>query len=99
MFSDPVTNPMRWEDRKTLGEVAEIVSGITKGRKLNGSATRPVPYLAVANVQDKELRLEEVKVIEATEEEVNCQDPGDCSRMKQTDPAFFGTTLGAPLRG
>lgn len=71
MFGDPVANSMGWNDQKTLGEVAEIVSGITKGRKLNGNATRPIPYLAVVNVQDKELRLADVKVIEATEEEIN----------------------------
>jgi hypothetical protein len=30
---------------------------------------------------------------------VKCQDPEDCSRMKQTDPASFGTTAEGPLRG
>jgi type I restriction enzyme, S subunit len=70
MLGNPVTNPMRWDDRRTLGEVSEIVSGITKGRKLNGNATRPIPYMAVVNVQDRELRLDTVKVIEATEDEI-----------------------------
>ena len=70
MFGDPVTNPMGWDDRKTLGEIAEVVSGITKGRKLNGNATRPIPYMAVVNVQDCELRLDTVKIIDATEEEI-----------------------------
>lgn len=55
---------------RALGEVAEIASGITKGRKLNGEATREVPYLAVANVQDKFLDLRVVKTIEATESEI-----------------------------
>jgi Type I site-specific restriction-modification system, R (restriction) subunit and related helicases len=40
-----------------LGDVADIVSGITKGRKVNGQPVRSVPYLAVANVQDKALDL------------------------------------------
>jgi type I restriction enzyme S subunit len=53
-----------------LGEHAEIVSGITKGRRLNGKPTREVPYLTVYNVQDRALRLDQVKTIEATEDEI-----------------------------
>lgn len=70
MFGDPVTNSKGWPDTTSLGEIAEIVSGITKGRSLNGKASRVVPYLAVVNVQDKALNLSVVKEIEATEEEV-----------------------------
>ena len=71
MFGDPVTNPKGWEDKYKLGELSEIVSGITKGRKLNGQTTRTVSYLAVSNVQDKYLALDTVKRIEATESEIN----------------------------
>ncbi|GIJ09995.1 restriction endonuclease subunit S [Micromonospora andamanensis] len=53
----------------SLGEVAEVVSGITKGRRTTQSV-RPVPYLAVLNVQDKHLQLSTVKHIDATEEEI-----------------------------
>ena len=70
MFGDPVANDRSWPDNLTLGEVADIASGVTKGRKLDGKATREVPYLAVANVQDKALRLEGLKTIEATEDEI-----------------------------
>ena len=70
MFGDPVSNPMNWPESHVLGDVAEIVSGITKGRKISSSATRSVPYLAVANVQDKALSLAIVKKIEATEDEI-----------------------------
>ena len=70
MFGDPVTNPKGWDDCSVLGEVAEIVSGVTKGRKLDGKKTREIPYLAVANVQDKRLNLEAVKTIPATSEEI-----------------------------
>ncbi len=70
MFGDPVTNPKSWQTGITLGEVAEIVSGITKGRKLAGKATREIPYLAVANVQDMKLSLDTVKRIDATEDEI-----------------------------
>ena len=71
MFGDPVANDQGWPDSLTLGEVADIASGVTKGRKLDGKVTREVPYLAVANVQDKTLRLEGLKTIEATEDEIS----------------------------
>lgn len=71
MFGDTVSNPMSWPESHVLGDVAEIVSGITKGRKISSSATRSVPYLAVANVQDKALNLTVVKEIEATEGEIS----------------------------
>lgn len=70
LFGDTASNSHRWNDQQTLGEVAEIVSGITKGRRVNGQRTRVVPYLAVANVQDRELRLSQVKTIEATNDEI-----------------------------
>ena len=71
MFGDPVTNPKGWISTTSLGDVADIASGITKGRKLNGQATRKVPYLAVINVQDKALNLNVLKTIEASENEIN----------------------------
>jgi type I restriction enzyme S subunit len=70
MFGDPVTNPKGWDNSSVLGEVAEIVSGVTKGRNLDGKKTREIPYLAVANVQDKRLNLVAVKAIPATNEEI-----------------------------
>ena len=70
MFGDPVTNDRGWPESLTLGEVAGIASGVTKGRSLEGKVTRELPYLAVANVQDKALRLESIKYIEATEGEI-----------------------------
>lgn len=70
MFGDPVTNSKAWPESTTLGEIAQIVSGITKGRNLNGKSARTVPYLAVANVQDKALNLSAVKEIDVTEDEI-----------------------------
>lgn len=70
MFGDPVTNPMGWDESTKLGELAEIVSGVTKGRKINGKSTCEVPYLAVSNIQDRHLLLDAVKTIEATYEEI-----------------------------
>ena len=54
----------------TLNQVAEITSGITKGRKPPASAVRNVPYLAVSNVQAGRLDLTLVKTIEASDQEV-----------------------------
>lgn len=71
MFGDPATNTKRWQEDKTLGDVAEIVSGITKGRPLNGRKARVVPYLAVVNVKDRHLDLSTIKHIDATVDEIN----------------------------
>jgi type I restriction enzyme S subunit len=70
LFGDPVTNSKGWPEDRVLDDVADISSGITKGRKLNGASTREVPYLAVVNVQDRRLDLTTVKTIEATEAEI-----------------------------
>lgn len=70
IFGDPLRDGPRWSRIAPLSKLADIGSGITKGRKLNGSATRSVPYLAVANVQDKALDLSAVKTIDATDDEI-----------------------------
>lgn len=54
-----------------LISVAEITSGLTKGKKYSGKSTRFVPYMRVANVQDGFLALNDIKDIEATEEEIS----------------------------
>lgn len=69
MFGDPVNNDKGWPDNMVLGDVSETISGITKGRKTSESV-RSVPYLTVANVQDKQIKLDLVKSIEATETEI-----------------------------
>src|SRR5436190_10911525 len=61
--------PATWR-RILLGDVAEIVSGVTLGRKLGAGNTRRVPYLRVANVKDGFLELSDVYEIEATEAEI-----------------------------
>jgi len=70
MFGDPVTNPKGWPNTVCLGDTADICSGITKGRRTI-EKVREVPYLAVANVQDRHLRLGAIKSIEATEVEID----------------------------
>lgn len=78
MFGDPATNAHGQESAdgwetvtvERLGDLAEVVSGVAKGRKLVGKATREVPYLRVANVQAGGLNLSEMKYIPATEDEI-----------------------------
>lgn len=70
MFGDPDNNPYGW-DAILLGETAEIVSGITKGRKLREEVSiKPIPYMRVANVQDGHLDLTDIKQIEVIDSEI-----------------------------
>lgn len=71
MFGEPHSNSLGWSDAERLGDVAEVVSGVTKGRPLKSTSSRVVPYLAVANIQDRRLALSNVKEIEASEEEIS----------------------------
>lgn len=91
MFGDPVTNLKQWPESRSLGEVADVVSGITKGRRTS-APTRAVPYLAVANVQDKKLLLDSVKSIDATEAEIERYRlrPGDVLLTEGGDPDKLG---------
>jgi type I restriction enzyme S subunit len=66
--AEPLPKGWKWT---TLAEIADIKGGITKGQKRRASdAVRNTPYLRVANVQRGYLALDEVKEIEATEEEI-----------------------------
>jgi type I restriction enzyme S subunit len=75
-----------------LGEVGEIGSGITLGRRMRDQLTRPVPYLRVANVKDGYLLLDDVKEIEATEAEVEryALQQGDLLLTEGGDPDKLG---------
>lgn len=68
MFGDPVANPKGW-GKVNLCDAAGIISGITKGRKISGKQTFPIPYMRVANVKDGYIDLSEIKMIEATSDE------------------------------
>lgn len=56
-------------EKSSLGDLALVTSGITKGRKISTPA-KITPYLAVANVQAGSLSLGTVKEIPATEKEI-----------------------------
>lgn len=53
-----------------LRDVAEIAAGITLGRQTKETELIEVPYLRVANVQDGQLALADIKTVAATRREV-----------------------------
>lgn len=53
-----------------LADVADIVAGITLGRKTKDAELLEVPYLRVANVQDGHLNLGDLKKIAASRREI-----------------------------
>ncbi|MDO9227699.1 MAG: restriction endonuclease subunit S [Pseudomonadota bacterium] len=75
-----------------LGDVAEICSGITLGRKVREGGLRGIPYLRVANVKDGRLDLRDVSRIEATETEIAklLLRPGDLLLTEGGDPDKLG---------
>lgn len=97
-FGELSGNEKGWDDSLVLSDVAEVVSGITKGRRTN-LQKREVPYLTVANVQDQALRLGAVKGIEATEAEIQRYrlQSGDLLLTEGGDPDKLGR--GALWRG
>jgi type I restriction enzyme S subunit len=54
--------PQDWPIRR-LGDLAEVVSGVTLGSKEDPPGSVQVPYLRVANVQDGYLDLGEIKTV------------------------------------
>ncbi len=70
MFGDPRNNPYGHTCRP-LSAISEIMSGITKGRKIKGTRTIDVPYICTANVQDGYVDWTEKKYMPATEEEIS----------------------------
>lgn len=61
--------PEKWSWTQLLN-IAEVIGGVTKGKKFNGRKTIYLPYLRVANVQDGYLDLSEVKTIEVLPEDL-----------------------------
>jgi type I restriction enzyme S subunit len=70
IFGNPSENLHKWEI-KPLQEIADVASGVTKGRKLENKETFSVPYMRVANVQDGHLNLQEIKYIEVLQSDID----------------------------
>lgn len=75
-----------------LEEIAGIVSGITKGRKIKSKDFTNVPYMAVSNVKDGYIDLSNLKSIEATKEEIDKYHliSGDILMTEGGDPDKLG---------
>ncbi len=69
MFGDPDHNSYGWRTN-LLGDTADIVSGITKGRKISEVNLVPIAYMRVANVQDGHLNLNEIKELDVANSEI-----------------------------
>lgn len=91
MFGDPAMNPKEWSITP-LSNVAEVISGVAKGRKLALGEGIELPYMRVANVKDGYLDLAEIKAIEIkrTEVEKLLIQPGDLLMTEGGDPDKLG---------
>jgi type I restriction enzyme, S subunit len=91
MFGDPVTNPKGWKS-ESLEHLADIASGVTKGRKLKDERLIDIPYMRVANVQDGYLDLSEIKTIPGTELDISKYqlESGDVLLTEGGDPDKLG---------
>ena len=91
MFGDPVLNPMNWPS-VPLSDMADIVSGVTKGRKTKEHDLIEVPYMAVSNVKDGYIDWKTVKTIAATQSEIDQYRllPDDVLMTEGGDPDKLG---------
>ena len=69
LFGDVLLNPLEWKEQP-LESLANIVSGITKGRKTAETDLLEVPYMAVSNVKNGYIDWTTVKTILATRQEI-----------------------------
>lgn len=69
LFGNMLSNDMAWQE-STLDTLADVVSGITKGRKIRETELIEVPYMAVSNVKDGYIDWTTVKTIMATKQEI-----------------------------
>ena len=91
MFGDMLLNTMDLPEIK-LESVADIVSGITKGRKVKETELFEVPYMAVSNVKDGYIDWTTVKTIAATRVEIDQYKllPHDVLMTEGGDPDKLG---------
>lgn len=91
MFGDPVSNPKGWEV-KPLSEIADIASGVTKGKKYGDQTMVTLPYMRVANVQEGRIALDDVKTITVSEDDARRYQlqPGDVLLTEGGDPDKLG---------
>ena len=100
MFGDMLLNEMGWQEVH-LDALADVVSGITKGRKVREAELTEVPYMAVSNVKDGYIDWTTVKTIMATKQEIEQYRllPYDVLMTEGGDPDKLGrgAVIAAPL--
>ena len=91
MFGDMFLNSNSWVEQP-LEALADVVSGITKGRKTKEKNLIEVPYMAVSNVKDGYIDWTTVKTIEATKQEIEQYRllPDDVLMTEGGDPDKLG---------
>ena len=91
VFGDMLLNSKSWREIR-LDSVADIVSGITKGRKIKSAELYEVPYMAVSNVKNGYIDWTKVKTIMATKEEIKRYKllPNDVLMTEGGDPDKLG---------
>ena len=91
IFGDMLLNPLAWQER-LLESMADIVSGITKGRKTQSTELVEVPYMAVSNVKAGYIDWTTVKTIMATKAEIDQYRilPNDVLMTEGGDPDKLG---------
>lgn len=75
-----------------LSEVADVVSGVAKGKKYKETDLIEIPYMRVANVQDGYLDLEEIKNLKVPQKEIDryLLEKGDVLLTEGGDPDKLG---------
>ena len=98
LFGDMFLNSSGWPE-SNLEVLADIVSGITKGRKVKEQNLTEVPYMAVSNVKDGYIDWTTVKTIAATDQEIRQYRllPNDILMTEGGDPDKLGR--GAIIKG
>jgi len=91
MFGDPITNPKGF-DEYSLMDIADIRSGVTKGKQIDLSKAITLPYMRVANVQDGYLDLSNIQQITVSPNDAKkCQlEKGDILLTEGGDPDKLG---------
>lgn len=91
MFGDMLLNNLGWGEM-SLETLADVVSGITKGRKIRDKELIEVPYMAVSNVKDGYIDWTTVKTIMATRQELDQYRlmPNDVLMTEGGDPDKLG---------
>ncbi|MNZ08250.1 Type-1 restriction enzyme EcoKI specificity protein [compost metagenome] len=91
MFGDPVTNPKGW-DEVILKDIADIRSGVTKGKIVKEDDAITLPYMRVANVQDGYLDLSSIQEITVSKKDAkkSMLQIGDILLTEGGDPDKLG---------